>query len=156
MKNRILTLLLAFATALIFSSAVNINQDIKEENNNIYGLWWNQEKTAKIKIYKAVSGKTCGMITWLKEPNGEDGKPKKDTNNPDKEKAKKPILNLVILKHFVYKGKNEWEDGKIYDPKNGKTYSCEMTLSSNNKKLDIRGYVGFTFIGRTSTWTKVD
>lgn len=37
--------------------------------------------------------------------------------------------------------------------KNGKTYSCNMTLAGN--KLNVRGYVGISMIGRTSVWTKV-
>jgi uncharacterized protein (DUF2147 family) len=45
-----------------------------------------------------------------------------------------------------------WEDGKIYDPKNGKTYSCKMTLEGN--ELKVRGYVGFSLLGRTTVWTR--
>ena len=65
-----------------------------------------------------------------------------------------PLLNLQILKDFVYDAEDkEWEDGTIYDPKNGKTYSCYMTLDGT--KLNVRGYVGVSMIGRTSVWTRV-
>jgi len=63
---------------------------------------------------------------------------------------------LVILKNFTYVEEDKWEDGEIYDPTNGKTYSCEMELSEDGKELDITGYIGFTWIGRTSTFTKVE
>jgi hypothetical protein len=45
-----------------------------------------------------------------------------------------------------------WSQGKIYDPKNGKTYSCKMTLEGN--ELKVRGYVGFSLLGRTTVWTR--
>lgn len=156
MKNKISIIFASVFLGAILMSFTSLNTNDKAENNNIYGLWWNAEKTGKIKVYKAKSGKVCGKIVWLKEPKNDQGNPKLDKKNPNEELAKKPIINLVILKHLVYQGKNKWEDGKIYDPNNGKTYSCEMTLSSDNKKLDIRGYVGISLIGRTSTWTKIE
>jgi len=60
-------------------------------------------------------------------------------------------MDLVILKGFIKKG-NVYDDGTIYDPKSGKTYSCTMTLKGNN--LAIRGYVGVSLLGRTSTWSR--
>lgn len=156
MKSKITLGCIAVLCSFMLTSFIFISQSQNVENANIYGLWWNAEKTAKIKIYKAKSGKACGKITWLKEPNNENGKPKVDKENPNKELAKKPIINLVVLKHLVYKGNNKWEDGKIYDPNNGKDYSCEATLSADNKTLDLRGYVGFSLLGRTSSWKKVN
>ena len=58
-----------------------------------------------------------------------------------------------ILKDFVFKGK-AWEDGSVYDPNNGKTYSCNMKLKSTDE-LEIRGFIGFSLLGRTTVWTKV-
>jgi len=46
-----------------------------------------------------------------------------------------------------------WDDGELYDPKKGKTYSGMMTLKDENT-IDLRGYIGFSFIGRSSTWTR--
>ncbi|MBW7913802.1 MAG: DUF2147 domain-containing protein [Taibaiella sp.] len=118
----------------------------------IEGLWYNEEKTAKIKIYKAKSDKFYGKIDWLKEPV-KDGKTRTDEKNPDKDKRNEPLLGLVVLKGFEKSGKHEYEDGTIYDPKNGKTYSCIITHKGD--KLDVRGYVGFSWIGRTAVWTRV-
>jgi uncharacterized protein (DUF2147 family) len=61
-------------------------------------------------------------------------------------------MGLDILSGFKFSGGNIWEDGKIYDPKNGKTYSCKMTLEGN--ELKVRGYVGFSLLGRTTVWTR--
>lgn len=116
-------------------------------------LWYNDEKTAKIQIYKAADNRYYGKVVWLKVAD-KNGKPKMDENNPDKSMRTAPILGLVILKDLKRVGNNSFDDGKIYDPKNGKTYSCKMTYK--NDKLDLRGYIGFSLIGRTTTWTKAD
>ena len=117
------------------------------------GLWYNTEKTAKIQIYKVQDGTFYGKIVWLKVPDI-DGKAKIDFYDPDSKRRNDPILGLVILKGFKKDGDHEYTDGTIYDPKNGKTYSCKMTL--NGDKLDVRGYVGFSMFGRTEKWTKAE
>jgi uncharacterized protein (DUF2147 family) len=117
-------------------------------------LWYNEEKTAKIQIFKATDGKFYGKIVWLKEPNNEEGKPKTDKKNPDKAKRANPIMGLQMLKGFKKDDATHYEDGTIYDPKNGKTYSCKITRKGD--LLDVRGYMGISLIGRTTTWTKAD
>jgi uncharacterized protein (DUF2147 family) len=112
-------------------------------------VWYNEEKTAKIDVYKAQDGKFYGKIIWLKEPM-RDGKPKVDIRNPDAAKRNNPIIGLMILRGFKKEGKNEYHDGTIYDPKNGKTYSCKM--SHKGDRLDVRGYYGISLIGRSTTW----
>lgn len=116
-------------------------------------LWYNEEKTAKIQIYKAQDGKLYGKIVWLREPN-RDGKPKVDINNADKARRNDPVMGLVILRGFKKDGATGYDGGTIYDPKNGKTYSCKMTREGDT--LHVRGYIGFSLLGRTTTWTKAD
>ena len=121
--------------------------------DQIEKVWYNQEKTSKIQVYKAKDGKFYGKIIWLSEPL-KNGKPKVDEENPDKSKRAQPIVGLVILRGLKKDGDKEYSDATIYDPKNGKTYSCKITYKGN--KLDLRGYVGISLIGRTSTWTLAD
>ncbi len=52
------------------------------------------------------------------------------------------------------KNGDEWNGGKILDPENGKTYKCYITLEDKNK-LKLRGYIGFSLIGRTEYWYRV-
>ena len=120
------------------------------QTDAIERLWYNEEKTAKIKIYKSETGKFCGKIVWLKVPE-KNGKPKVDERNPDKTRRTDPILGLLLLKGFVKKDEKTYDGGTIYDPKNGKTYSC--TINHKGDKLDVRGFVGFSFLGRTTVWT---
>ncbi len=119
----------------------------------ILGSWKNGEGTGVIQIYKN-GEKYQGKITWLKEPNDpETGKPKLDKNHPDEKNHSRPILGLVSMWGFSYTGDKEWSGGKIYDNRNGKTYSCKIVMHDNNT-LKIRGYIGISLIGRTDTWTR--
>jgi uncharacterized protein (DUF2147 family) len=122
------------------------------QKDKVEGNWYNEEKTAQVKIYKAVDGKYWGKIVWLKEPE-KDGKPRVDEKNSKPGLRKQPLMNLVLLSHFVKKDDKTYDDGEIYDPKNGKTYSCTITRRSDNE-LGIRGYIGISLIGRTTTWTR--
>jgi len=66
----------------------------------------------------------------------------------------RPIIGLKILSGFEKEGDNKYVDGTIYDPKNGKTYSCKMTYKG--KTLDIRGYIGISLLGRTTVWERTN
>jgi uncharacterized protein (DUF2147 family) len=128
----------------------------QELADRVIGVWLNGEGTGKIEIYKTTSGHYAGKIIWLKEPIDPDtGKPKLDKRNPNKSKRSAPTLGLVNLRGFRYNDEEKiWEHGKIYDPKNGKEYSCKMVLGSDNT-LKVRGFIGISLIGRTDTWTRV-
>jgi len=156
LKNMKTFLMASILAVTSFFGAASVSTK-SGEGEAIVGKWLNQEGTSHIQIFKATNGsfagKFYGKIVWLKEPM-KNGKPKVDDLNPDPKKHSVPLLGLQILKNFVYDADDkEWEDGTIYDPKNGKTYSCIMTLSGNN--LNVRGYVGISMLGRTGVWTRV-
>ncbi|MCJ8209111.1 DUF2147 domain-containing protein [Mucilaginibacter sp. RS28] len=125
----------------------------RAQTDKVEGLWFNDIKTAKILISKDANGKFYGKIVWLKEPL-KDGKPKVDDKNPDEQLRTRPVIGLQILSDFVKDGDNKYVDGTIYDPKNGKTYSCKMTYKG--KTLDIRGYIGISLLGRTTVWERTN
>jgi len=116
------------------------------------GIWMNEEKEARFEIFKC-GDKLCGKIVWLKDPN-RNGKPKTDINNPDKKLQSRPVLGLVFINGFEYDSDNKWDDGTIYDPKSGKTYSCYMKML-NKDQMEVKGYIGISLIGRSQNWTRV-
>ena len=124
-----------------------------EEGDALVGIWMPSHGKAKVKITK-VGTKYYGKIVWLKEPNYPDGTKKRDKNNPDAKMQDTPLLGFKILKDFEYKGKKTWENGTIYDPENGSTYSCTVKLTDKNT-IDVRGYIGVSMIGRTDTWKRL-
>lgn len=126
----------------------------KHKASDIVGIWYNEEKTSKVQIYQE-GNKFIARIVWLKDPiNSVTRKPKTDHLNPDPKLRNIPRLGLVILKNFVFDGVDEWKDGTIYDPNNGKTYTCHIHFSDSPNVLKIRGYVGISLLGRTTYWTK--
>lgn len=140
-------------TMLVFAVLILANTVVKAQPDKIEGLWYNDIKSAKIDIYKGANGKFYGKIVWLKEPL-KNGKPKVDDLNSDEALRKRPVLGMQVLADLVKDGDNKYVDGTIYDPKNGKTYSCKMTYKG--RKLDIRGYIGISLLGRTTTWERAD
>jgi len=130
-------------------------QDFKADD--IVGVWMNEDKDAQVEIYKD-NGKYFGKIVWLLNPIDEEtNKPKLDDKNEDVSLRDRPVMGLLLLKDFVFDGDDEWEDGTIYDPKNGKTYSCYMEFEDEDdmSTLKIRGYIGISLLGRTTYWTAV-
>ena len=153
MKTKVLLSMLAvfFLSPVLKLTA----QDFKADD--IVGVWLNEDKDAHIEIYND-GGKYFGKIIWLKTPIDEKtGKPKVDDKNTDPALQSRPVMGLLLLKDFVFDGDEEWEDGEIYDPKSGKTYSCYMEFpdEDNLDNLKIRGYIGISLIGRTTYWTRV-
>jgi uncharacterized protein (DUF2147 family) len=136
-------------TVILLFTGMTLSAQTKADD--IVGVWLtNGKEPAKIQVYKA-GDKYFGKIVWLKNPD-KDGKPKVDSKNPDKINQSQKIMGLVILQNFKFDD-DEWEDGKIYDPESGKTYSCNMSLNGINT-LKVRGYIGVSLLGRTETWTR--
>lgn len=148
-KPQYFTALLSFMLLTLLS--VNATA---QSANAVVGEWLNQDEDAKVTIYKQGS-KYYGKVSWLLEPKDDNGVDRVDEENPDKSKRNQKIMGLVLLKDFEWDGSDkEWKRGSIYDPKNGKTYSCYMKLMDNNK-LKIRGFVmGMRALGRTTYWTR--
>ena len=142
--------------AIVFFFVVSFIPSTSWVADDIAGHWYNQEKDAKIKIY-ASYGKYYGLIEWLKNPNDEEtGKPKLDKHNPKDDKKTRPIMGLLILTSLEFNADDqEWTNGSVYDPKSGNTYNLTCTLDDKNT-MKLRGYLGFSFVGRTDTWTRAD
>jgi uncharacterized protein (DUF2147 family) len=143
--------------AICFTVFISTSGSAQVKADDIIGVWLNEDEDAHIKITNK-DGKYFGNIVWLKEPNEEDtGKPKLDDENPDPELQNRPIMGLELLSNFEFDGDDEWEDGDIYDPKSGKTYSCYMVFTDKSKKeLKVRGFIGVSLLGKTTYWTRVE
>lgn len=120
--------------------------------DDIIGVWLSRDGKGQVQIYKE-GEKYFGKLIWLKEPNGPKGNAKLDANNPDEKLRTKPLLGALMLRNFKYDD-GEWNGGRIYDPQNGKDYKCYIKLK-DPKTLSVRGYIGFSLLGRTEVWTRV-
>ncbi len=148
-KILLATQLLFFATLLNVPSANSEGLTGKE----ITGLWWTPKKDAKLEI-SDLQGTFSGKLVWIIEKDAE----KLDIHNPDESKRNQKVMGLKILDGFKFSG-DQWDGGSIYDPKNGKTYSCKMSLKKELGKPDVlkvRGFIGISLFGRTEEFTRVE
>ncbi len=152
---------LVLAVFCFFSAAASAAQPANAAHgDDILGMWQNEERDAIIEVYQC-GGEYCGRIAWMKtpvypleDPRGRAGQPRMDDNNPDPGLRNRPIAGLRIMEGFIFDGKDQWQRGTVYDPKNGKTYKGKISLAAPDV-LRLRGYVLFSFFGRTTTWTRV-
>jgi uncharacterized protein (DUF2147 family) len=120
------------------------------DSSSVIGLWKNED--ASFELYEE-NGKLNAKIVSLVEPLTPDGKEKTDIHNPDANKHSRPIIGMVFMTGFTPAGSGKWDNGTIYDPKSGNTYSCNMELEGANT-LKVRGYIGISLIGRTQIWKR--
>jgi len=61
---------------------------------------------------------------------------------------------LPIVTKLKSSGANEYDQGEVLDPLTGKTYKLKAKLSADGKTLEMRGFIGFSLLGRTQTWKR--
>ncbi|MEY2863307.1 MAG: hypothetical protein RLY58_1014 [Pseudomonadota bacterium] len=66
----------------------------------------------------------------------------------------RPLIGLPLIYHLKPQGSNEYADGEILDPKSGKIYRLKGKLSADGKSLELRGFIGFSLLGRTQVWKR--
>jgi uncharacterized protein (DUF2147 family) len=135
------------------------------DGDAILGVWATDPEGeggwAHIEIYME-GDRYYGKIIWLSEPvylegdpHGPAGEAKVDTENPDEALRSRPIAGMTLMRDFRYNGNGLWHKGTIYDANNGKRYKAKLRLSDDGA-LKVRGYIGFSMIGRTEEWARVD
>lgn len=72
-------------------------------------------------------------------------------------KKNQPLVGLVFMEKLIQSSKNpeRWEKGFILDPKTGKVYRCHLTLDKTNRRMEVRGYIGISLLGRTQHWERI-
>ncbi len=68
------------------------------------------------------------------------------------DKHNKPILGMEIIEGLTLKGA-QYGGGTITDPESGNVYKCYVELENDNK-LKVRGFIGFSLLGRTQYWLR--
>lgn len=146
MRNTLLALL---ALPLMAVSAVAMAQ------NTPVGSWTTiDDETGKpksvVEIYEARDGTLAGRVDQILQS---DRGPNPVCDKCSGANKDKPVKGMVILWGIKQKG-NTWEGGKILDPASGKVYSVKVTPTEGGSKLEVRGFMGFSLLGRTQTWVR--
>ena len=118
----------------------------------VIGKWKLDDGSAIVEVYKSGDSYN-GKIVWLKDATMPDGSPVCDLHNPDKSLRSRKLMGLNMLSGLKKTG-DQYTQGSIYDPGNGKTYNCSMKVEGDVLKvrgsLDKKGR-----IGRTMDWFRV-
>ncbi len=142
-KHLVITL-----SMLIGVMVINVAKSVAQTKNDaITGEWLSQKKDVRFLIFRQ-NDKYFGKVLWGS------GRDTVDTKNPDGRLRSRKLVGAILLKDFVFDGTDTWQDGTIYDPADGNTYACKLSLT-NDKKLKVRGYVGISLFGRTEYWTRI-
>lgn len=140
MKQLIILLFCFFATNLIHSqSVIGKWKTIDDETGDAKSI---------VEVYSK-SGKIYAKVIEILDLEHKNSVCIK-CSGEDKNKS---ILGLIVIKGLTKDG-SEYNSGEILDPKNGKLYKCALSLESKDK-LKIRGYIGFSLLGRTQYWYRV-
>ena len=140
---------------LVLVLCLIISQAFAQDAQKIAGIWWNDEKTSKIEV-KEENGKFIGTVIYINPEKYVNGEPEKDNMNPDAKLRSRSRLGLQILSGLKFDASDkEWQGGRIYDPKNGKTYDCFAWFEKDANALNIKRYIaGMKWLGRATTWTR--
>ncbi len=122
---------------------------------NPVGLWRTiDDKSGKEKSLVRVTesnGQLQLTIEKIFREPGEDPNPMCD--KCPGEKKNKPVIGMQIGNGLKKDG-DVWSGGEILDPQNGKTYKCKVWLEDKGKKLNVRGFIGVSVLGRTQVWLR--
>ena len=112
--------------------------DATGEANSIVDMW-------------EENGKLYGKIERLINPDPNDPDPRCVQCSGDLKDRR--LVGLRIIWDLVRDG-NQWSGGEILDPDSGKIYRCSITVRDGGKKLRVRGFIGFSLLGRTEYWLR--
>lgn len=117
------------------------------------GVWYDDTGKGAVKIEICTPTTLCGKIYWLQEPVGSDGQPKVDRYNPEPSMRSRAICGLPVLGDLVQLSGGGFDNGWVYDPKEGKSYSVALDLVGPDT-LKVTGYKGMRFLGKSFVWTR--
>lgn len=77
-----------------------------------------------------------------------------DSHNPVDSLKNRRLSGAITIYGLRYDAKAQrWHDGKVYNPENGKTYSCVCVITTEGT-LHFRGFIGVSVLGGSQVWTK--
>jgi uncharacterized protein (DUF2147 family) len=126
---------------------------LAQANTSPVGLWKtidDETKAARSMVrITEKDGVLSGKIEKILDPAKADAK----CVNCTDDRKDKPVLGMTILTGLK-KADGEWNDGQILDPNNGKLYKAKVKVQEDGKKLEMRGFVGISLLGRTQVWVR--
>lgn len=144
-----------FKFLILFSLALNTVTRPAPSADLLCGKWMSAEKNLVVQVFKE-GDEFKAKIVWFKNTDKTKAMDEwTDEHNPDAALRDRKLIGMSILKDLDYQPKsNSWENGKIYDAKNGREWDASARIEKNDQ-LKVTGYWHFKFIGRTMTFTRI-
>ena len=123
------------------------------------GLWKTiDDETKKEKSLVRIvetNGVYTGKVEKVIDPDSPKDAVCKDCTD---ERKDQPVVGMTIIRNMKqsYGDKTVFEGGDVLDPNNGKVYKAKMKLIDNGARLEVRGFVGISLLGRTQTWIRAE
>lgn len=141
----------------LFISAFVLSASMAQAQMSPVGLWKTiDDKDGSPKAEVRITEKD-GIVTGkIEKVYRADFKPTDICGKCPDDRKDKLILGLDIMRDLKKaEGQNVWEGGTIIDSESGTIYKAKVTPVDGGAKLEMRGFVGFSFLGRTQTWVRV-
>ena len=142
------------ASLLAFSLMLSAEVSVADSLNSPVGIWQTiDENTHKPSAVVQITQNDKGILSGkavkglLPNDNG-----RRCTECKD-ERKNQLIQGMNLIKDMKQNGEG-WDGGKILDPNNGTEYKCKMHLTDGGQSLVVRGYIGFSLLGRSQTWVR--
>ena len=149
----------AFAAVLLFATAFAAQAQSSSAASDPRGRWITANGNLEVEVAPCGAA-LCGTVTKVL------GNRSMAPGGGDMQAAdKRPALGMTLLKDFApvdatadpARPPTEWA-GQIYNRENGKTYRCNMSVSTAGNaagELLLHAYVGLPLFGRTQRWVRV-
>jgi len=116
------------------------------------GVWLDDKGEGAIEIAPCAD-RLCGRIVWLKAPIDRAGRPLTDGNNPDPRQRLRQICGLPVIGDLKRQRAGTWDEGWIYDPRQGKQFDVELRLRAADA-LEVTGYLGIKLLSESFMWRR--
>ena len=146
-KKLLLSLLLCFLTFFFYC--------VHAENSPV-GLWKTiDDATGKPRSLIRISDKNGELMATIEKGLLPSDMPSDVCDQCTDERKGKPLIGMVIMDNMKQKG-DTFEGGYILDPDNGEVYQCKIKLDATGNKLEVRGFIGVSLIGRSQIWMRAE
>lgn len=119
----------------------------QEAGDTIIGRWYTEKCKAAFDFFRSSNG-YCAALVPFEKPD------LIDVKNPVDSLRNRSLRGATTIYGLRYDaGQRRWHGGKVYNPENGKTYSCYCTITDRGTMV-FRGYIGVGLLGGSQTWTR--
>jgi uncharacterized protein (DUF2147 family) len=123
------------------------NSQAQPDEDRILGRWYTENSQAAFDFFRDGEMYKAKLIP-LEIPD------LKDYKNPVDSLRNRKLYGAVTIYGLIYdQKKQQWLDGKVYNPDDGRIYTCYCYITKNGT-LVFRGYIGFPALGKSQVWTR--